>query len=234
MIHSLEWLNLGHYPAFAMYAMLVGCLLRFFYYGAVIRGIVRDKVVEIPTTAVVAHLAWESAWGFVFTTDLGTGFTWIYRAWFVIDLFVLAALLRFGKQHINNLALRPIYELAVLGGYVAWIMMLVLFVLRGDDTANGMVSWLVAMSVTSSLYAVGHLRKMRASQYSVPAAMFKLAGNLCTLLFCVMAMRDMGLVITLSLTVVVLDVAYVALMLDRRKRERAGLPMGAPPDRALP
>ena len=33
MIHSVEWLNTGHYAAFAMYAMLAGCLLRFFYYA---------------------------------------------------------------------------------------------------------------------------------------------------------------------------------------------------------
>ena len=165
--------------------------------------------------------------GIVFTTDLGRAFTWIYRAWFVLVLVVLAVLLRLGKQTIGNVALRPICELAVLGGYVAWIMMLVLFVLRGDDTPNGMVTWLATMVVASSLDAVHQLENMKASQYSVPAALFKFAGNLCTLVFCVMAMRDMGLAITLILTVIVLDAAYIALMLDRRKRERAGLPLGA-------
>ena len=81
-------------------------------YMGVLRQIVRQRFVEIPATAVAGNIAWEFTWGLVYRTDLGLVFVWGYRLWFLLDVFIVWGLLRYGVRHLGTAKLREYFRFA--------------------------------------------------------------------------------------------------------------------------
>jgi hypothetical protein len=205
--------------------MALGALLHLGWCVAVLRGAWRHGVIEVPATAAVGLLAWSTTWGFIDATGLGPTFTWVYRLWFLLHVLIVVAVLRVGKQHVVNTAVRPFFTWAVAGGYAAWLAMIVLFAARGNDSPTGVTSWLVVMAVTSTLYVVSELEAIDPWQYSAAAAWLKLVANGCVALFCIATAPQRRLDLALCGAVLVLDVTYIALLNARRRPARS--PAGA-------
>ena len=83
-------------------------------YMGVLRQILRHRFVEIPATAVAANIAWEFTWGLVYRTVLGLVFVWGYRLWFLLDVFIVWGLLRYGVRHLGTAKLREYFRFAVV------------------------------------------------------------------------------------------------------------------------
>ena len=180
-------------------------------YVAVLRGIARHRVVEIPAAAVACNMAWETTWGILYRTDLGTIFVWGYRSWFVLDLFIFGFLFLEGAKHVTIPELRRWFRPGLLFSYLAWLTMLYLFVAEGYDTTTGLTSGFIATVLMSALYLLVELAEIEALQFSRLVAWSKLLGNGFASVFCVLVYPDNHFLLSVCAITFVLDVLYLAL-----------------------
>jgi len=185
-------------------------------YMGVLREIVRQKFVEIPATAVAANIAWEFTWGIVYRTDLGAIFAWGYRLWFLLDVFIVWGLLRYGVRHLATPKLREYFRLSVVLAILAFSGTLYLLVRQGYDTSTGLVSGYMATLMMSALYIPQFFRERDRMPYSPFVAWCKLLGNGLVIGFCVLVYPDNRFLQTLCAVTLVLDVYYVRLFHTRR------------------
>lgn len=185
-------------------------------YAGVLREIVRKRFVEIPATAVCANIAWEFTWGLVYRTDLGAIFAWGYRLWFLLDVFIVWGLLRYGVRHLQTEKLREYFRSAVVAAILAFTGTIYLLVRQGYDTSTGLVSGYMATLLMSALYIPQFFRERDRTPYSAFVAWCKLLGNGLVIGFVVMVYPDNRFLWTLCGATLVLDVYYVLLFHTRR------------------
>ena len=101
---------------------------------------------------MAGNIAWEFTWGLVYRTDLGEVFVWGYRLWFLLDVFIVWGLLRYGVRHIATPKLREYFRFAVVSAILAFAAALYLLVRQGYDTSTGLVSGYMATLMMSALY----------------------------------------------------------------------------------
>lgn len=190
-------------------------------YLGVLREIVRQKFVEIPATAVCANIAWEFTWGIVYRTDLGTLFVWGYRLWFLLDVFIVWGLLRYGVRHLQTPRLREYFRLAVGFAILSFAATLYLLVRQGYDTPTGLVSGYMATLLMSALYIPQFFRERDRTPYSAFVAWCKLLGNGLVIGFCVLVYPENHFLQALCGITLVLDVYYVLLFHTRRVAQPA-------------
>lgn len=214
-------INTAKYTPVELVFFALGGLSWAVAYVAVLHGVFKRRFVEIPAAAVVANISWEFTWGIVYRTDLGAIFAWGYRLWFVLDLVIVWGLLRYGVQSLRTPRLREAFRGAALLAILAWAVTLLLFVRQGYDTTTGLVSGYAVTLMMSALYIPHFLREPDKSRFSPVAAWAKLFGNGLVIVFCSLALGDNHLLLTLCVTAVVLDVAYLVLFYRHRRRDAA-------------
>jgi hypothetical protein len=185
-------------------------------YMGVLREIVRNKFVEIPATAVCVNIAWEFTWGIVYRTDLGAIFVWGYRLWFLLDVFIVWGLLRYGVRHLQTPKLREYFRLSVVLAILAFTGTIYLMVRQGYDTSTGLVSGYMATLLMSALYIPQFFRERDRTAYSPFVAWCKLLGNGLVIGFCVLVYPENRFLQTLCAVTLVLDMYYVWLFHTRR------------------
>ena len=185
-------------------------------YMGVLREIVRQRFVEIPATAVCANIAWEFTWGIVNRTDLGQVFVWGYRLWFLLDVFIVFGLLRYGVRHLQTPKLREYFRLAVVLAILSFAATLILLVRQGYDTSTGLVSGYMATLLMSALYVPQFFRERDRTPYSAFVAWCKLLGNGLVIGFCLLVYPENHFLQALCGITLVLDVYYVRLFHTRR------------------
>lgn len=185
-------------------------------YMGVLREIVRQRFVEIPATAVCANIAWEFTWGIVNRTDLGQVFVWGYRLWFLLDVFIVFGLLRYGVRHLQTPKLREYFRLAVVLAILSFAATLILLVRQGYDTSTGLVSGYMATLLMSALYVPQFFRERDRTPYSAFVAWCKLLGNGLVIGFCLLVYPENHFLQALCGITLVLDVYYVRQFHTRR------------------
>jgi hypothetical protein len=185
-------------------------------YLGVLREIVRNRFVEIPATAVCANIAWEFTWGLVYRTDLGLVFVWGYRLWFLLDVFIVWGLLRYGVRHLQTPKLREYFRLAVVLAILSFTATIWLMVRQRYDTSTGLVSGYMATLLMSALYVPQFFRERDRTPYSPFVAWCKLLGNGLVIGFCVLVYPENHFLQALCAVTLVLDVYYVWLFHTRR------------------
>ena len=83
------WFNTCSYSVPALSFFIVGGALWFVAYVAVLYHVWKHQFVTIPAVAVVANISWEWLWGFFYVPDLGRLVIWGYRAWAILDVFIV-------------------------------------------------------------------------------------------------------------------------------------------------
>jgi len=208
--------NTAEYSTPALLFFAAGGLAWALAYMGVLREIVRRKFVEIPATAVAGNIAWEFTWGIVHRTDLGALFVWGYRTWFLLDVFIVWGLLRYGVRHLATPRLRDYFRLAVVLAILAFTATLYLLVRQGYDTSTGLVSGYMVTLMMSALYIPQFFRERDRAPYSPFVAWCKLLGNGLVIGFCVLVYPENRFLLTLCAVTLVLDVYYVYLFHTRR------------------
>ena len=151
---GVVWLNTAKYSGPMLLLFGVGCFFWVVAYVGTLLTIRSRRYVEIPAAAVVANIAWEFVWGFVFQTDMGMLFQWGYRIWFFLDVFITWSLFRYGPQQIVNATLRRWFAPAAAFGIAAWTAMLYFFVKQNFDLPYGGTSGYILNVMMSALYII--------------------------------------------------------------------------------
>ena len=222
-VDSGRWFNTDFCSAPLLVLFGVGCLGWVVAYVAIVRNAVRNRFLEIPAGAVVANIAWEFVWGFLFPNELGRFFSWGYRAWFFFDLAIVWCLFKWGAKQADTPELAAVFRPACAFGIAAWAVGVYFFVQGGYDTGYGAVSGYILNTMMSALYCVIILRHGRLYDFSLLVAWSKMLGTALLTVFNFVVKPDYHYLLSLCLATLVLDLVYIALFYAIRSGRAAGL-----------
>lgn len=221
-----RWINTVDYTVVELVLFAAGCGLWVVAYIGTLHMIRTRRYVEIPAGAVVANVAWELVWGFFFVTNMGRLFVWGYRAWFFLDVFIAAALFRYGQKQLCDPGSARLFRAGAAFGIVGWAFALYYYVEQGYDTATGGNTGYILNVMMSALYVTLVMRRSTDPRdLSLLVAWAKGLGTGLITVFFVLAMPENRFLLTLAAATTVLDVTYVALL--HRRRATAGSSAGA-------
>src|SRR4051812_28727511 len=101
MKFSIVWLNFEYYTTLQLILFGIGALLWLVNYGCLIQKIRKEKFVEMPAAVLCANFAWEFMWGFVFTQNMGEILGIGYKAWFVLDCYIVYGFYKYGYKQVS-------------------------------------------------------------------------------------------------------------------------------------
>jgi hypothetical protein len=215
------WLNTAKYSVPMLVLFGLGCLGWAIAYAGTLWTIRNRRFVEIPAAAVVANVAWELLWGFVFKMDLGLLFVWGYRLWFFLDVFITWNLFKYGAKQVANPILRRWFAPAAAFGIAAWAALLYFFVRQGLDNSFGGISGYILNVMMSAFYLVMLAQLQNLRDISPLVGWSKMLGTAVFSVFNFLLTPQNGFLMTLCVVTFLLDAAYVAAYHARAARERA-------------
>ena len=152
------WFDTTEYTVAQLLLFGLGCFGWVVAYAGTLRMLAKNRFLEIPAAAVVANVAWEFVWGFLYANALGLFFTWGYRAWFFLDVFITYNLLKVGHKQLVTTALQKHFVPICIAAILAWGVGIYFFVQQGYDTGVGAVSGYILNVMMSWLYITLLLR----------------------------------------------------------------------------
>jgi hypothetical protein len=230
---SAPWLNTAEYSGLELTLFLVGCAGWVVEYAGVLWTLRHRRFVEIPAAAVAANVAWEFVWGFLFPNQLGLLFTWGYRIWFFIDLFIVYNIYRWGRRQLVRPALDAWFAPAMTFGIVAWGVALYYFVAQGYDTGYGAISGYVLNVMMSALYITLILGHDDIRDFSAIVAWSKMLGTALLSVFNLMVQTQNTFLLILCGVTLILDLVYIGAYHSRAGAVRRA-PRTAPAVAAAP
>ncbi len=226
-VATTEWFNTGQYPVPLLILFGVGCFGWVVAYVAIVRNALRNRFLEIPAGAVVANIAWEFVWGFLYPNELGRFFSWGYRIWFFFDLAIVYMLFRYGDQQVELPELKAIFRPACLFGIAAWGVAIYFFVGEGYDTGYGAISGYILNTMMSALYVVIILRHGHLVDFSLVVAWSKMLGTALLTVFNFIVQPGNPYLLLLCLLTLALDLLYIGLFYGLRAGRAAALAAAA-------
>jgi hypothetical protein len=212
----MSWINTVDYTTTELVLFGLGCALWAVAYGGVIRGILRNKFVEIPAVAVMANIAWEFVWSWVFQVNIGKLFVYGYRTWFFLDLFINYGLLRYGHKQVQNPVLRRWFTPLYVVGTLAWTVGLYYFVGEGYDTPTGATSAFVLTVIMGFMYIVLFLQQDPAL-FSGVVGWTSFLGNALFAWFVLLVLPGKHFLATLVWVTLLFNAIYVVAFHYRRR-----------------
>lgn len=222
-VATTEWFNTSQYPVPLLILFGVGCLGWVVAYVAIVKNALRNQFLEIPAGAVVANIAWEFVWGFLYPNELGRFFSWGYRIWFFFDLGIVYMLFRFGERQVELAELKAVFRPACVFGIVAWAVAIYFFVGEGYDTGYGAISGYILNTMMSALYVVIILRHGQLYDFSLVVAWSKMLGTALLTVFNFIVQPHNPYLLLLCLLTLALDLLYIGLFYAIRSGRAAGL-----------
>jgi hypothetical protein len=222
-VATTEWFNTSQYPVPLLVLFGVGCFGWVVAYVAIVKNALRNRFLEIPAGAVVANIAWEFVWGFLYPNELGRFFSWGYRVWFFFDLAIVYLLFRWGDKQTAQPELKAIFRPACAFGIVAWAVGIYFFVGEGYDTGYGAISGYILNTMMSALYVVIILRHGELYEFSLLVGWSKMLGTALLTVFNFIVQSGNPYLLLLCLLTLVLDLLYIGLFYLIRSGRAAGL-----------
>ena len=187
-------------------------------YIVVIIDIVKYKFVGIPALAICANIAWEFLWSFKFYTNMGALFEWGYRAWFVLDVFILYSLLRYGKKQFTDQSLQKNFSLIIFFAFFCWLAAIYALTSQYYDPIGAVSAYLVNTNM-SAIYIAFILKFPYEKSLSISTAWHKMLGTALTSVFCFWAFPDQYFMLTLTVITFILDITYIYIVTKFRKQQ---------------
>lgn len=219
------WIN-HEYTDAQLILFGIGCFGWVIAYAFTWRQIITSKFVEIPWGAVVANIAWEFVWGFIFGSDMGFLFTLGYALWCVQDLYITWSLFKYGRQQLNSAVIARYFTPATAAAIVAWGVMIYFFVAGGYDTGYGANSGYILNVMMSALY-IDLVLRHDVRKFSAVVAWSKGLGTALLSVFNFMVKPDMPFLLTLCVITGILDAIYIAAFYARRRAAAHAAPTAA-------
>jgi len=222
-VGTMDWFNTAKYPVPLLILFGIGCFGWVVAYVAIVKNALRNQFLEIPAGAVVANIAWEFVWGFLYPNELGRFFSWGYRIWFFFDLGIVYMLFRFGERQVELAELKAVFRPACVFGIAAWAVAIYFFVGEGYDTGYGAISGYILNTMMSALYVVIILRHGQLYDFSLVVAWSKMLGTALLTVFNFIVQPHNPYLLLLCLLTLALDLLYIGLFYAIRSGRAAGL-----------
>jgi hypothetical protein len=187
-------------------------------YALMIRKCFRDRAYGLPLVAICLNISWEFLGGFVFHDP---SWLWVYtnRAWFVLDLVVVAQLLIYGR------ALQTVPEMR--RHYFKVVAVTLLLAITGEYSfveyyhdRLGLVTAFIINAIMSVLFvALYFQRREHRRGLSLGAAWLKMLGSLLPAVQCHVLIRmfddrlpAISFLTFLSTVILASDLLYIYLL----------------------
>lgn len=213
------WINTADYSPPLLLLFGLGCFGWVIAYYGVFRTIREKKYVQIPAAAVVANIAWEFVWGFFFINNLGRLFSWGYRIWFLMDVYITYCLFKYCNKQVENPILKKYARPLLVLGIVSWSFFIYFFVSQGYDTGYGAITGYI-LNVMMSAFYITLLLRQDVRNFSYLVAWSKMLGTALLSVFNIIIKGDDHFLVSLCVITFILDVLYIALFHRRLVEQR--------------
>lgn len=198
----------------------IGCSLWAVLYLILIRNYFRYRFIEMPLVAAASNFAWEFLWAFVFKADMGRFVEILDKVWFLLDIVIFWAVLQVGMKQLGIERLKSQFRPLMLFMLLAFGFGYYFYTRAGFDTATGLTSGLMANIIISGMYPVMMLRQPTLYGISNAIAWLKMVGTGLITVFAFMIYPEgHGFIKTMGLAVLVMDLYYLYLLYERRRRD---------------
>ena len=221
MLATQPFLNTDLYSVPKIVFYFAGFYLWTPAYVSIVRRGFRTKQLEEPMLAVCGNIAWEFYWGLFVHLDMGWALKLCYVGGFLLDCFILYWLYRVGWKQSRSVDLRRLWPLIVTATLVALVAFYATFQRNNYDLPLGSNSAYLDNIMVSGLYLWFGLSR-HPDDMSLTVAWSKMLGTGLVSVFVFWEYPDNGFIHTLAIITAVLDLAYFALLLRRRRDHRLG------------
>lgn len=194
-------------------------------YVAILVIAVRQRRLEIPALTATGNIAWEFLWGVFYGGDLdmGWGLQFVYIGAFVIDVGILVAVFRYGRDQVTAPLVRRLFPVLIVGLLVAWVAVIAGIHASGRDQPLGSVSAYLVNLAESGVYLWFGLTVLAPRLMSLTVAWSKFVGTAMVSVFVVLRYPGDDLLLALALVVGVLDLGYLLVLTSRRRNSGPGV-----------
>ncbi|MBS4063702.1 MAG: hypothetical protein KGZ74_04040 [Chitinophagaceae bacterium] len=200
--------------------LLIGGICWLITYLLIIYRSFKDKSYGMPFTGLALNISWEYIYGFiVIPAQIGLQ-TWVNRMWFVLDVFILIAYMRYGKTDWPKKESHWLFWPHLMFTLTAGFVLLLYFEKDFESDAITYSAFLMNM-LFSGLYINMFFFRNSLKGQSVGIAFFKLIGTACASLYLLN-----GFTFFLQLTGLicfVLDSTYLLLIVQQYKKENRNI-----------
>lgn len=223
--HFINWVDSRcvPYTGFQMFLFAGGCLLWVVAYALIIRNAFKKKSVDMAVVAVFSNFAWEFVWAFLHRTDMGWFLVWTYRAWWFLDILIVALAFRYGAKQLSSDLLKRTFPWWGAGCILGFGLLYQTFVLQGLDEPIGATTAYICQLILSWTCFTMLTKDPEAGNYSMAVAVLKGYGTAMNTVFMMIHYPGNHFVHVLGIWAFVIDNLYIALLWKRRKA--AGLPV---------
>lgn len=214
MIEAL--LNLKDYTPLQL-AFYSACFVSWLsMYLIVVRDIVKLRFAPVPGAAWCAFFAWEILRGFVFPLGVGPLFAWGVMIFAPLSCYILWGVIRYAHKQFFADVLRRHAVAMLVAVFLAWMVVLYLFIPRKDDPSGlSSVAIVSAPMALQFIYLLRNLSEREGSagiaKLSYASAWLMFSGNVFgALCYSLDAHRRSWLMVLWAVTVL-LSLAYVVL-----------------------
>lgn len=174
------WINLDKFTTYQITVTAIGWVFWISFYALICHSIVKDKYVEMPWLCVCVNIAWEGVWGFGFSDQIDLGYFFIlnYRAWFLLDIFILWGVFKYGRKQIDIPELKKYLVPIVISACIIFAALIYTFIDSGFDYRWGSQSAYIMNLFISMFFITLFLRQWRFKHFSKVMAWFKCLGTL--------------------------------------------------------
>ncbi len=218
----LPWLNTNDYTPLLLGLTLVGSVLWVLTYVEIIRNVHKNRYMEMPLIAVAGNFAWEGLFSWIFDHYINLGYIllWGYRAWFILDIYIVFLALSYGSKQFVEPILKRNFKPLFFGFLGVFTLLIWACVVTGLDNlplgGNGAVrlggiSAYLLNLIISFGYIYTYLQNRQQGVFSPSTGWLKGLGTLCFSLF--FYLKDPGNIFLNSMAVIVtlLDITYLIL-----------------------
>lgn len=207
-------INWRDYQAWAIILTLTGGLAWIIMYGRIIQGIIKHKYVEMPVFAACGNFAWEFCWSWIFAdkVTLGQIFIWSYRVWFLLDIFIIWAVITYGAKQIDIPEVKRHWKMIVPLLVLMWGAFIYTFVLVNKDDLWGAPSAFMLNIFISGLFVLLFLRQRSQRRFSRTQAWCKFVGTTSYSIAYLSFQPDEPNLRALCAIIFVLDLSYLFLL----------------------
>jgi hypothetical protein len=210
--------NTRDYTTLELLLFAVGCYMWVIVYILYIKEIRKGKCIGMPVFAACSNFAWEIVWGIIpWTTDMGPLLVWAYRAWFLLDLYIIAGVLRYGSVQIVTPALVKWFKPMVVATVAGMTLLYYFFKMEHYDTPIGATSAYIAQMFISVLYLILLLRRQEHVWQSLPISWLRMAGTGLNTVFLFLHYPSMHFLQSLGVMALIIDNVYIYLFIKGRR-----------------
>ncbi len=206
------------YPVPELILFVAGCFMWVIVYAIFIQRILQRKLIEMPFIAAASNIAWEFLWGFVFYPDMGKLIHWGYKAWAILDILIIYAVIQYGDWQVSSAQAKRFYKLLCAGIALFWLAVYYFLKRDGYDTPIGANSAYIAQ-ILISIYYIPLILKSPLEKFSYPVLWLRTVGTglITVFMFMHYTVGQNGLLHTLAAASLVLDCFCIYVFIQKRK-----------------